>query len=166
MIERARCGFAYTIEAFDRFGNPVGEVETSFNKMPIEFLNYMLSAAHKKGTQHNNWYAGLYIGDYTPVGNESMSTLPSVAQEFTGYSGASRPSVLFGSPVNGRIDNAANMIELTFNQDVAVRGGFLTNSQGKGATSGICASVVKFTSPRQPGIGGILRISVGQELIS
>lgn len=165
MRDQGQAGFIYTVEAFDRHGNPVGEKETVHNKMPVEFLDYMLNAAHKGGTQFTDWYVGLYSGNYSPTGNETMATLPSACNEFTGYDGAMRPKAVFGNVVNGRLDNQDNLIELTFTQDVAVRGGFLTAGQGKGATTGICASVVRFNSPRQPGVGGVLRISVGQELI-
>jgi hypothetical protein len=165
MNNMTKAGFTYTVEAFDKHGNPVGEKEVVTNKMPTEFLNYMLNAAHKGGTQFTSWYVGLYSGNYTPTGSETMVDLPTQANEFTGYGGALRPLVTFGTASGGRIDNSGALIELTFEQDVAVRGGFITSGSAKGGTSGLCASVVKFTSPKQPGVGGVLRIAVGQELI-
>ena len=95
-----------------------------------------------------------------------MATLPSMAQEFTGYGGAGRPAIVFGPVANGRVDNMTSPIELTFTQDVEVRGGFISNGSGKGSTSGLCASVVRFSSPKRPGVGGVLRILVAQEFFS
>ena len=165
MNNQTKVGFTYEVQAFDCHGNPVGEKEIVLNKMPTEFMDYMLNAAHKGGTQFTDWYAGLYSGNYTPNGTETMAMLPSTCTEFTGYEGTMRPQVVLGNASGGRIDNSTNVIELTFTQDVAVYGGFLATSQGKGATTGICASVVKFNSPKSPGVGGVLRIVVGQELI-
>ncbi len=165
MDSATKMGFTYEVQAFDRHGQPVGDKEVIHNKMPVEFLDYMLAAAHKGGTQFTDWYVGLYSGNYNPTGTETMATLPAQCDEFTGYDGAMRPKAVFGTPAGGRLDNSTNMIELTFTQDVAVRGGFLATGQGKGATTGLCASVVKFNSPKSPGVGGVLRIVVGQELI-
>ena len=120
----------------------------------------------KQGPQFGQWFAGLFTGSYTPTGDETMATLPSMAQEFTGYEGAGRPAIVFGPVANGRVDNMASPIELTFTQDAEVRGGFISNGSGKGSTSGLCASVVRFSSPKRPGVGGVLRILVAQEFFS
>lgn len=165
MESKGKCGFVYTVEALDKDGNLL-ERERVHNVMPVEVLNYIVSAAFKQGPQFGQWYAGLYQGSYAPTGQEEMATFPSMAQEFTGYEGAGRPAIVFGPVANGRVDNMASPIELTFTQDVEVRGGFVTNGSGKGSTSGLCASVVRFSSPKRPGVGGVLRIYIAQEFYS
>ena len=164
MNSRNKVGFAYVIEELNARGELLSR-EVAHNLMPKEATNYMLASSFKGGVQYNNWFAGLFSGNYAPSGNETMATFPADATEFTGYSGASRPQVVFGNPVNGRIDNAANLIELTFSEDVEVRGGFLATSSGKGATTGVLGSVVAFSSPKRPGVGGVLRLAVAQELV-
>ena len=164
MNAKVKAGFVYTVDII-RNGKVV-ETETVHNLMPAEALNYLLSAGFKQGTQYATWYAGLFSGNYTPTGSETMATFPSSATEFTSYTNSSRPAVIFGSPANGQIDNSASLIELTFSDDTIVYGGFLASSSGKGATTGVLGSVVRFASPKQPGNGGILRISVAQQLIN
>lgn len=164
MNSRNKVGFAYVIEELNAQGVLLSR-EVVHNLMPKEATNYMLAASFKGGVQYSNWFAGLFSGNYTPSGNETMATFPADATEFTGYNGASRPQVVFGTPANGRIDNAASLIELTFTEDVAVSGGFLATSSGKGATTGILGSVVAFSSPKRPGVGGVLRLAVAQELV-
>lgn len=164
MYEQCKSGFTYTVEALDKDGNLL-EREHVHNVMPKEILNYVVSASFKQGPQFGQWFAGLFSGNYTPTGNEQMNTFSSMAQEFTGYEGAGRPAITFGQAVDGRVDNTAAPIELTFTQDVEVRGGFVTNGSGKGSNSGLCASVVRFASPKRPGVGGVLRIHVAQEFI-
>lgn len=159
-----KAGFIYRIETLDKDGNLL-DVETKHNRMPKEILDYTISAAYKQGPQFSQWFVGLFKGNYTPTGDEKMATLPGMAQEFTGYDGALRPAAVFGNVVDGRIDNLTSPIELTFTQDEEVLGGFVTNGSGKGSTSGLCASVVRFSSPKRPGVGGVLRIFVSQELI-
>lgn len=165
MVSSGKPGFVYDIEVLDKNGTLL-ERERAYNVMPTEILDYMLSASFKQGAQFGQWYAGLFQGNYTPTGEETMATLPSLAQEFTGYSGAGRPAITFGAATAGRVDNTASPIELTFTQDVEVRGGFITNGSGKGSTSGLCASVVRFPTPKRPGVGGVVRIFVAQELYS
>ena len=165
MHEQCKGGFTYTVETLDKDGNLIDR-EQRHNVMPKEALNYVANAAFKQGPQFGQWFAGLFTGSYAPTGEETMATLPSMAQEFTGYEGAGRPAIVFGPAANGRVDNMASPIELTFTQDVEVRGGFISNGSGKGSTSGLCASVVRFSSPKRPGVGGVLRILVAQEFFS
>lgn len=159
-----KLGFTYRVEAYNKDGVLV-DSEVQFNRMPLEILDYTMNAAYKQGPQFGQWYVGLFKGNYTPTGDEKMLTLPAAAQEFTGYNGSLRPAAVFGSVTNGRLDNTASPIELTFTQDEEVLGGFLTNGSGKGSTAGLCASIVRFSSPKRPGVGGVLRIYVSQELI-
>lgn len=165
MKDQTNVGFVYVVEAFDKHGRSLGR-DVVRNKMPKEMLNYMLSTAFKGVPGHVQWYAGLYSGNYAPSGDETMQRLPAAAVEFTGYDGASRPQVMFGDAANARIDNSESLIELTFTQDVEIFGGFLATSAAKGATTGLCGSVVRFPAPKRPGIGGVMRVAVSQELVS
>ncbi|NMG64380.1 hypothetical protein GPA19_05395 [Azoarcus indigens] len=165
MHSKGKVGFTYEVEAYDKHGRLLDR-EVVKNLMPTEATTYLLAAGFGGEGQHLSWYLGLFKGNYIPSVEDTMAELPAAATEFTAYAGTNRPQVTFSAAASGQINNVANRIELTINSDDVLYGGFLTSSSGKGATTGILGSVVRFASPKQPGEGGLLRVTVSNELTS
>lgn len=165
MKSEGNIGFEYIVEAFDASGNLL-DSEVVHNLMPEEGCNHMLSVVAGLSSQAPGWWIGLYSGNYTPVPGDTAATFPASATEFTQYAGATRKAFSPGAPDNGTLDNVASKAEFEFTQDVAVTGGFLASASAKGATTGTLWSAVRFSSPKAPGVGGILRITAGIVLIS
>lgn len=158
-------GFDYLVEAIDKHGKVVSS-ETVKNLIPTEAATYLLQAGFGGGTQHASWYLGLFKGNYTPAPTDKMADIPAAASEFTDYEGTTRKQVTFSAAAGGAINNAAARIELNVTGDDPIYGGFLASSSGKGATTGVLGSIVRFASPKQPGAGGLLRVTVSNALLS
>lgn len=167
--QKAKAGFVYDLEVFDRM--PDGSLksigrEVCRNLIPREGIDYMHLASFLGGTQFSNWYVGLYSANYIPAPGSTAANLPGEALEVSAYVSETRPKVIFGNPTNGQIDNSMNMIEIEFTQEVTVQGGFISNSSAKGSTVGVLGSVVRFASPKQLGVGGVIRLYVSQQITS
>lgn len=167
--QTGKAGFVYDLEVFKRTpdgGLAFVEREVIHNLIPREGIDYMLNASFRGGAQFTNWYTGLYSANYQPAPGSTAAALPGEALEITAYAAETRPQVIFGNPVNGRIDNTVNLIEIEFTQEVSVQGGFISSSSAKGSAVGLLASVVRFSSPKQIGVGGVIRLNVSQQIIS
>lgn len=160
-----RPGFVYTVETIDRHGN-VLDVERIHNLMPTEGLNHLIATEFKGGTQVATWYIGLYEGNYTPTASDTAATFPALATECVAYDESTRVEFVDGAVSSGAMDNSASRAEFTFNADKTVYGGFISSAAAKSATSGVLSSVVRFSSPKQPGDGGVLRVTAGFEFLS
>lgn len=165
MHSKGEVGFIYEVETYDKHGKLLDR-EVLHNLMPKEATTYLLAAGFGGGSQHLSWYLGLFKGNYIPSVDDTMAELPAAATEFTAYAGTNRPQVALSAASSGQINNVANRIELTISSDDVLYGGFLASSSGKGATTGVLGSVVRFPSPKQPGEGGLLRVTVSNELTS
>jgi len=158
-------GFEYLIESFDAQGNLLSE-EIVHNIMPIQGCNHMLAVTAGLAAQAPGWWLGLYSGNYTPIASDTAASFPAAATEFTGYEGSTRKPFVSSQPVSGSMDNGASKAEFIFTEDATVHGGFLVSASGKGATTGLLWSAVKFASTRSPGAGGLLRVTAGIVLVS
>jgi len=70
--------------------------------------------------------------------------------ENTGYSNATRPAAVFGTPTNADpsvLDNSASPASFSINATSTIAGAFLVNNSTKGGTTGILFSESDFTSP-------------------
>lgn len=165
MKESGKIGFRYTVETIDRHG-VVLDTEVVDNLIPTEGLNHVLGVVVGGVPQAVSWYIALNSGNYTPVAGDTAATYPASATEFSNYTGATRLDFTPGSIAGGTVDNTASKAEFEFLDTTTVYGGFMTSAQGKGATTGVLLSAVKFSSPKQPGVGGILRVTAGLTLTS
>ena len=165
MKSKAKSGFTYTVETYDAQGRLLDR-DVVKNLMPIEGANHMLAVTAGIAAQAPSWWIGLYANNYTPVDLDTAATFPAAAGEFTQYNGTTRKQFIPGSPSNGTLDNGASKAEFVFTHDVTVYGGFIASASGKGATTGVLWSAVKFTSPKSPGVGGMLRITAGNIIVS
>ncbi len=165
MNDSAKAGFKYLVETFNKDGDLI-DSEVVENIIPTEGLNYLVGVSVSNTAKLNNWYIGLNSGNYTPVAGDTAATYPSNATEFTNYVGATRLAFTPGTVSGGTVDNTAAKAEFEFSDTTTVYGGFMTSASGNGATSGVLISAVKFSSPKQPGAGGILRVTAGLSIAS
>jgi len=164
MKEHLHSGFTYRVEVV-RDGQVV-DSEVVDNLMPTEGLNHILNVLLKGAAQNASWYIGLYEGAYTPDAASTAATFPAAATEVTAYAETNR--VLFqGSTVSGgQSNNSAARAEFTLSANKTVTGGFIASAPGKGATSGVLLSVVRFSSPKVVEAGSVLRVTAGVSLNS
>lgn len=95
-----------------------------------------------------NWYIGLFEGDYTPTGAETAANIATLATECTSFSQATRPQAVFGAPAAGSTDNAAGLSTWTFTANKTIYGAFLISSNVKAGTGGKNMVAVRFPNPR------------------
>ena len=108
----------------------------------------------------------MFSGDYTPVPGDAAQTFPVQATEFTGYEGATRLTFAASAASGGEANNHAKVAEFTFTTPGTIYGGFLASAAGKGATSGVLLSAVRFAVPKPKEVGDILRVKVALGLES
>jgi hypothetical protein len=165
-VEQIKPGFLWTLRERNAVGDIVSE-ETFHNLMPIESLNYMLSASFDEGVQFGSFYVGLFSGNYNPTPSDVMSGFPSASTEVTAYTSANRPVLVLGAIANGAVDNFEVPTEFTGTVDGTVaRGGFISTSASKGGTTGPLLSAVRFPSPRTINQGSRLEVAVAFEFVS
>jgi hypothetical protein len=165
-VEKLNAGFIWKIKEYSPDGNVVG-VEEVHNIIPVEGLDYILSAALKKGTQHDAFYVGLYEGNYTPVPGDTMASFPTSATELTAYTSATRPVLTLGDVGGGNVDNFDEVTVFTGTTNgKQAQGGFITTASAKGGTTGPLLSAVKFPTPRNLNNGGRIEVAVAFQFVS
>lgn len=130
------------------------------NIVPVEGLNHFLAVVLNQGAQVPAWYVGLYENDYTPVAGDVMASFPGLAGEISTYSG-NRPQAIFGTATGGASSNENSRAEFIFSGVKTVRGGFISSSATKGATSGVLLSAVKLATAKTMDADSELRVTVG-----
>lgn len=164
MITQAKGGFRYDFELV-RDGAVIDAWEET-NLMPVEGINYILTASLLGGPQTAQWYLAPYEGAYTPQSTDTAATLPAAATESTAYAGATRPLLALGAASAGVVDNSASRAELTFSATKTIHGVFVTSNPAKGGTSGVVPSAVRFASPKTVQADDVLRVRTGLQITS
>jgi hypothetical protein len=154
---KTAAGFAYHIEIVDRDG-VVRERETLHNLMPVEGLNHMIGVTLKSVAQINNWYMGLFEGNYSPVADDLASTFPGSAAECSAYGQATRVPLVLGAIAAGSVDNDASKGEFTMTAPKVIYGAFITGASAKGSTSSVLISAGRFSAPKTLDTGETLRL--------
>ena len=165
MNEKLGAGFTYEVEVIDKDGK-VLDSETIHNLMPIEGINHMLNVTLKGTTPVTAWNVGVYEGAYTPVASDVMSTFPSVAVESTAYAGSTRGALSLGAVSAGAVNNFSATTDLAFNAGKTIYGGFISSSSGRGSTSGVLLSAVRFASPKVLDDTSTLRVKASFTMVS
>lgn len=158
--EDIRSGFLWEIELVAPDGT-VLEREVVKNLVPTEGLNHFASVLFKGGTPNATWYVGLFEGNYTPIAGATAATIAAASTETTAYDEATRVEWVEGTVASGALDNTASKAEFTFNANKTIYGGFLVSSSTKAGTTGVLASLVRFSSPKTPEAGAVLRVTAG-----
>lgn len=158
-------GFIYDVTLRNRHGEVI-DFERAKNLMPIQGMDHLLTTVLKDGAKVAQWYVAVYGNPYTPISTDVISTFPTLAGELTDYVNANRYSYTPGTVINATVDNADSPIEVVFPVARTVYGGFIASSAGKGSTSGILLSAVRFASPKQVEAGASLAITAGFSFIS
>lgn len=160
-----KVGFVYTMGLRDAHGKVLHE-ETVHNVFTTEGMNYMLDAALGSRSKLNNFYLGLFEGNYTPLITDLAATFPGSATETTAYTQANRVAFAPIAVTNGVISNVGQEAQFTFSADKTVYGAFLTSSQAKGSVIGVLLSAAKFSSPQAAHAGNVLYLQAGCQLIN
>lgn len=159
----AKPGFIWTFEHLSKDGNVV---DVQHNLMPLEGLNHWIDVLLGKVPQQAQWHIGLFSGDYTPVPSDTALTFPVQATEFTAYEGAGRKPFVAAAASGGEAHNHASPAEFTFTGNGTIYGGFISSASGKGATSGVLLSAVRFSVPKTKEPTDVLRVKAVLGLIS
>lgn len=153
-------GFTYTVELFDSQGR-LKDRSVEHNMIVTQGLNHLAGVAFKSVAQNANWYIAPYTANYTPVATETAATVAASTTECTTYNEGARQAWVTGSVATGSLDNTASLAQFTFNAAQTVYGAFLVSASPIGATTGVLMSLVKFSSPKTPGIGDVLKLTAG-----
>ena len=159
-------GFVYRLETIRKSDGAVVAVEEVHNIVPVEGLNHIAGVIFGGASAASGWYVGLYKGAYTPTADSAMATFAADATEFTGYDGATRKAVEFGTVSDGAIDNNDAPSEFDFTATDSIYGGFISSSSAKGGTSGVLISAVRFPAPKPADPDFTLRVRCGFTLAS
>lgn len=159
----AKPGFIWTFEHLSKDGHVV---DVQHNLMPLEGLNHWIDVLLGKAPQQALWHIGLFSGDYTPVPSDTALTFPVQATEFTAYEGAGRKPFVAAAASGGESHNHATPAEFTFTGNGTIYGGFISSASGKGATSGVLLSAVRFAVPKTKEPTDVLRVKAVLGLIS
>lgn len=152
-----RVGFTYLVEHVR--GGVVIDREVVHNLVPTEGLNYILEAALRGGAALSTWYIALFEGNYTPVAGVTAATFPAAATECTAYDQATRVAWTSAAASGGVVTNSASKAIFTINATKTVYGLAQSSVAAKSGTTGVLASVARFTTPKAVEIGDELRVT-------
>ncbi len=164
MKTHAEFGFNWLLEVLHRDGRI--EREAVHNLLPDEGRDYLMGAGFKGVGQVSSWFISIFEGNYTPVPGLKAADYPAAATECTAYAGSTRPAFVMGALAGGVVSNSASRAEFAMTADKTVYGGVITSASGKGATSGVLVSAVRFSSPKVLENGAILRVVAANSLAS
>lgn len=159
-----RVGFRYEVEVV-RAGVVIDR-EAVENIIPAEGLNDFLNVYFAGGTQHAQWYVGIFEGNYTPLATDTAANFPTRATESTAYNEAARPLWANDAVTNGNIVNSTTRATFTLSAAKTIYGAFLTPVSTKNATTGILVSAAKFANPKVLDVGDQLNVLAGLTLTS
>lgn len=129
-------------------GKEVGVYE---NLVPDEGLNYLLRVGVLGHSQISTWYVALFSGNVDPEPTWTAANFSANASEIVsstqGYSESSRPA--WTPQISSNFVSNANSVAtftIVGSSPVQIRGSALLSSSGKGSTSGILLSAVRYPS--------------------
>jgi hypothetical protein len=163
--DNSKLGFVYLFECFNRKTGETVWAHREENVIPNEGRDYILNAALNAGSQFDDWFIGLYSGNYPPVVGDTAATFPASATEITtAYDEATRQPLVPGALSSGLYANTSSPAIFTFNATTIVRGGFISSAATKGGTTGVLLSAVLSTTPKTVGDTEALRVYAGLSL--
>lgn len=127
---------------------------------PIEARNHIMDVVLRNGTKVPTWYVMLYEGNYTPQDSDTAANIGSRATEITAYSEATRPELVENAPVNGEINNAGALAQVTMTATKTIRGLAIVSSGGKGTGTGILLAIQKLATPVTYNAGDIVKVPI------
>jgi hypothetical protein len=122
-------------------------------------LNSILSVYFNGGTQINNWFMGIFQGNYTPQPTDTAANIAANSTECSSYTGGARPQWQPAAPTAQSISNSTNPATYTFNANITIYGAFLISSNVIGGTAGTLFSEALFTSPKSVNSGDQLLLT-------
>ena len=137
------------------------------NIVPTEGLVFLLNRLFNKGSGIENWYIGLFSGNYTPVATDTGANIASNSTEFTGYSETTRQAMVVPSSITtASTDNSASVAKFTITAGATLYGGFLISDSAKNGTTGTLFSGLRFPASKTVEAGDTLSVQLTITLIS
>ena len=149
--------FTYIVEHVR--GGVVIDTSHETNLVPTQGLTHILDVVCKGGAQVPTWYVAPYEGNFTPSATDTAANLPAAAVECVAYAEAARPTWVEGAIAGGAVTNVDSKAEFTMNATKTIYGCWLASVSGKGSTSGLVLSVVRFAASKTFQSGDIMRIT-------
>lgn len=118
------------------------------NLVVYQGLNNMLGVFFNSQTQMNNWYLGLFEGNYTPVATDTGATIAANSTESIAYTASTRQAWTPASPSSQSITNSAARASFTFNATKTIYGAFLISTSVKNDTTGQLFSAAQFATAK------------------
>lgn len=140
------------------------------NLVPLEGLEYFLSAGLGADTQQTAWYLALFSGAVTPVAGWTAANFATNASEITssveGYSNPTRPQWMPDAVSGGIIANAGSLAayNIVCTTNISIAGAGLLSSSVKGGAGGILASATRFETPHTVNNGSTFELGYEVEL--
>jgi len=148
-------GTRYVFECRDRYGRLKWR-EEAHNLVTTEGLNDLLTKYFKGSDYTAAWYVGLVDNTgYTAfAATDTATKITDTAnppttngwQESDDYDEATREVLTLGDVAGGSVGNSASPASFTISATKTLKGGFLSSSSAKNATTGVLYGVVAFTS--------------------
>lgn len=151
-------GFTHRFQLLGADGKVLDEWD-QHNLIPQAGLDFLIQAPFGDTPPITAFYVALLSGNYLPTSASVASDLP--ANEFVGYSEATRPLWERDYDGVGTLANATNRAQFTFTADRLIYGVVLVSSSAKGSGGGLLLSVVRFASPKQVANGLTLNVVSG-----
>lgn len=120
----------------------------SENIVVNEGLDYALDVALANGTQHANFYAGIFKGNYTPLAGDTAANIAANSTEATEYTSANRVTWTPGAVASQSVSNSASVASYTINATVTIYGAFLISDNAKSGTAGTLFCASRFPASR------------------
>lgn len=152
-----KAGFTYLVEHVRN--GVVLSAEEIHNLIPTEGLDYLVNAALLGAAQSTAWYIALFEGNYTPIAGVTAATFPAAATESTAYAEANRVAWTPGAVTAGSVSNAASKAAFTMNAAKTIYGIAQSSAPGKGAITGVLASVARFAAAKSVEAGDVLNVT-------
>lgn len=160
------------MKAIGRYTHSVNGLDpiTEYNLIPTEGLEHFLDVTLGGASQLTTWYLALFEGNVSPAATWTGANFTANATENTseteGYSGSNRLTWTPDAVASGKISNAGTVASFTFStaSSVVIYGAALLSAQGRGATSGVLASAIRFASARTLNDGDVLQLTYEVEL--
>jgi len=166
LSERAKIGFVYRVEHIGMDGSIISD-ELVHNVIPDVGRDYLLTSSLLNGSQYAAFYIGLYTAARTPLTGDDMASFLTDAEESISYDGVVRLTLIPDALVSGLYSNAGTPAEFDYNTSAeTVRGGFITSSASRGASTGLLLSAVLFPTPKIMDVGETLRVTAGIQLVT
>lgn len=162
--DKIALGFWYEFQHWSKEGELLSS-ERFVNLIPDAGRDMLINAGLQGGSQHSNFYIGIYTNDRTPLYTDTAVELSEYG-EISTVDETERPLWNPSPLVNGVLESSANPAVFTASAEFTARGAFLVTTQPFGTNSGVLLSVAAASSPKVVETGEILRVPAGISVLT